>query len=103
MTSFRSIAGLLLVVVALGACTSTGTRRPAGAAAPSSTPVDVRTAAVPPSAVPPLPAPPRGAAAPAAPGGGPRAPARADPAPTRSRRPGRPHAAGSCPLAQHRV
>jgi len=57
MTSFRSIAWLLLVVVALAACTSTGTRRPAGAAAPSSTRVDVRTEPVPPPAVAPLPSP----------------------------------------------
>jgi general secretion pathway protein D len=60
MTSFRSIAWLLLVVFALGACTSTGTRRtarPAGAAAPSSTRVDVRTEPAPPPAVAPLPSP----------------------------------------------
>ena len=57
MTSFRPIAWLLLVVVALAACTSTGTRRPAGAAAPSSTRVDVRTEPVPPPAVAPLPSP----------------------------------------------
>ena len=57
MTRFRPIAWLLLVVVALAACTSTGTRRPAGAAAPSSTRVDVRTEPVPPPAVAPLPSP----------------------------------------------
>src|SRR5438876_3531290 len=57
MTSFRSIAWLLRVVVALAACTPPGTRRPAGAAAPSSTRVDVRTEPVPPPAVAPLPSP----------------------------------------------
>ncbi len=58
MTSFRSIAWLLLVVLALGACTSTGTRRTAKpAAAPPSTRVEVRTEPVPPPAVAPLPSP----------------------------------------------
>src|SRR6266849_9266342 len=55
---FRSSAWLLLVVFALGACTSTGSRRTAKpAAAPSSTRVDVRAEPVPPSAVAPLPSP----------------------------------------------
>ncbi len=55
---FRSIAWLLLLFFALGACTSTGSRRTAKpAAAPSSTRVDVRTEPVPPPAVAPLPSP----------------------------------------------
>jgi general secretion pathway protein D len=58
MTSFRSIAWLLLVILALGACTSTGTRRTAKPAAASpSTRVEVRTEPVPPPAVAPLPTP----------------------------------------------
>ena len=69
MISSRSLAWLLLAVVALGACTSASSRRPGkpdGAAAPTSTRVEVRAEPVPPPAVAPLPSPtPPSAAAPA--------------------------------------
>ena len=71
MTSSRSLAWLLVAVVALGACTSASSRRPGkpAGAAPSSTRVDVSAEPVPPPAVAPLPSPtsppPPSAAAPA--------------------------------------
>ena len=69
MISSRSLAWLLLAVVALGACTSASSRRPgkpAGAAAPTYTRVEVRAEPVPPPAVAPSPSPtPPSAAAPA--------------------------------------